>query len=309
MEISEEYKKRVIEAIFEARKNFTGKDPAFSKSLGINNSIYNRIKNGESTKGLLASGKWISIGRKLDVQLYHKVWVTAKTEVFLKIEKDITNCKNNSTALIFVDECGIGKTYSARQVVKTLSNAFYIDCSQAKTKSAFIRSLAKSVGVNSTGNYTEVKEELKYALTNIIRPVIVLDEAGDLEYKAYLELKELWNATEKMCGWYMMGADGLRKKIEQGISSKRVGYKEIFDRFNNKYMFSVPTGIKAKEEFYSLIISEVLIANLPKAAHYRINELVPKILGSDISNPGSLRRTETFITEIKKDYEQSAYPQ
>jgi len=309
MEISQQYKNSVLAAISEARKNFTGKDPAFSKSLGIHNSVYNRIKNGEDTKGLLSPAKWISVGRILDVQLYHQSWVTAKTEVFLKIEKDIINCKNNSTALVMVDECGIGKTYSAKQIVKTLSNAFYVDCSQAKTKQAFIRLLARTVGVDSAGKYNEVKKELKYALTNIIRPIVVLDEAGDLEYTAFLELKELWNATEKICGWYMMGADGLRAKIQRGISNKKVGYKEIFDRFNNKYMFAVPTGIKAKEDFYAIMISEVLFANLPETEHYQINTLVPKILGTDSTELGSLRRTETFVNLIKSSNEQSINPQ
>ncbi len=43
-------------------------------------------------------------------------------------------------------------------------------------------------------------------------PLVVLDEAGDLQYEAFLELKALWNATEMCCGWYMMGADGLRRR-------------------------------------------------------------------------------------------------
>lgn len=318
MEITANFKNRVLNAITEGRQNFTGTDTAFAKMLGINNSVYNRIKNGEDAHGLLSNAKWLNLGRVLDVKLHDKKWTTAKTAVFKKIEKDLVSCKNNSSALIMVDECGIGKSYSARQIVKTMQNAFYVDCSQAKTKQMFIRLLARTVGVDGSGKYVDVKSDLKYAISNIERPVIVLDEAGDLEYTAFLELKELWNATEGACGWYMMGADGLRAKIQRGINNKKVGYREIFDRFNNKFMRTVPAGYEAKKEFYAMMVAEVLMVNLPESLHYQINELVPKILGisnknsnemADSGELGCLRRTETFVNLIKQQNETSANAQ
>lgn len=312
MEISEKYKNRVIKAIFEARQNYTGSDTAFAKTLGINGAVYSRLKNGE-TQQIVSDAKWLSIGRLLDVKLNNKKWNTARTAVYNKVENDILNCKKYATSLVLVDECEIGKTYSARQVVKTLKNAFYVDCSQSKTKQAFIRLLARTVGVDSTGKYNDVKKDLKYALTLLEQPVVVLDEAGDLEYNAFLEVKELWNATEGTCGWYMIGADGLRAKIQRGINCQKVGYREIFSRFNNKFMRVVPTGYNAKEEFYQIMISEVLVANLPEALHYKINELVPKILGvktdkkelADGNELGCLRRAGTFVNLILQDYEKS----
>lgn len=312
MEISKQYKDRVIKAIFHARDNYTGTDSAFAKTIGINNAVFSRIKKGEIEQ-ILSDAKWLSIGRILDVQLKDKKWTTARTAVFTKVENDILNCKNNSTSLVLVDECEIGKTYSARQVVKSLKNAFYVDCSQAKTKQAFIRLLARTVGVDMTGRYNDVKKDLKYALSLMESPVVVLDEAGDLEYNAFLEVKELWNATEGSCGWYMIGADGLRAKIQRGINNQKVGYREIFSRFNNKFMRVVPAGYEAKEQFYKIIIAEVLVANLPEALHYKINDLVPKILGvkkdkkelTEGNELGCLRRAGTFVNLILQDYEKS----
>lgn len=312
MEISKKYKNRVIKAIFEARQNYTGSDMAFAKTLGINGAIFSRLKNGE-TEQIVSDAKWLNIGRILDVKLYDKKWNTARTAVYNKVENDILNCKNNSTSLVLVDECEIGKTYSARQVVKTLKNAFYVDCSQAKAKQAFIRLLARTIGVDSTGKYNEVKKDLKYALTLLEKPVVVLDEAGDLEYNAFLEVKELWNATEGTCGWYMIGADGLKAKIQRGINNHKVGYREIFSRFNNKFMRVVPAGYDAKEEFYKIMVSEVLVANLPEELHYQINELVPKILGIKTDKKelvegnelGCLRRAGTFVNLILQKYEKS----
>lgn len=300
--VTEEYKLRVLSAMDKARENWMNSDAAFAKSLGINNSVYSRIKSGKDLDGLLADSKWLHIGRILDVKVFDKKWITARTEVFNKIENDLKNCQENSTALILVDECGIGKTYCAKQIVKTLKNAFYIDCSQAKTKQQFIRTLARAVGVDSTGRYIDVKKDLKYTISYLERPLIILDEAGDLEYNAFLELKELWNATEGTCGWYMIGADGLRAKIQRGINHKKVGYREIFDRFNNKFMKAVPSGTAPKEEFYAVMIADVLTANLPETEHPQINSLIKKIMGTDSQELGGLRRAETFVNLIKKQH-------
>jgi len=81
-----------------------------------------------------------------------------------------------------------------------------------------------------------------YYLRSIDSPLIVLDEAGDLDYPAFLELKALWNATEQAASYYMMGADGLRVKIERGKERKKVGYAEIFSRFGDGFKKVSPNG-------------------------------------------------------------------
>ena len=69
--------------------------------------------------------------------------------------------------------------------------------------------------------YAERDALLAY-LRTIDTPLVILDEAGDLQYEAFLELKALWNATERCCAWYMMGADGLKEKINRAIEGKKV---------------------------------------------------------------------------------------
>lgn len=95
-------------------------------------------------------------------------------------------------------------------------NGFYIDCSQAKTRIHFVRLLARTLGVDDNGKHYEVKANIKYALSVLEKPLIVLDEGGDLEYSTLMIIKELWNASEGNVGWYMMGADGLKAKMKKG---------------------------------------------------------------------------------------------
>ena len=62
----------------------------------------------------------------------------------------------------------------------------------------------------------------------------------------------LRGAPEGSCGWYMLGADGLRDKISKGIKNKKVGYREIFARYGDKYTTLVPIDRNEKIQFYKI---------------------------------------------------------
>ncbi|GAF05817.1 ATP-binding protein [Saccharicrinis fermentans] len=288
MNISKEFKTKVREAVLANRENYGGSDSDYAKTLGINNSVYSRIKKGEVER-VLSDTTWITIGRELDVKLHESQWKVARTSVYDNIESSLSFCKELSKSMILADDCGIGKTFCARHVVRKMKNAFYVDCSQAKTKQQFIRLLAKTVGVDSRGLYREVKGNLKYYLNLLVKPVVVLDEAGDLDYNAFLELKELWNSTEGSCGWYMIGADGLRAKINRGINNKKVGYAEIFSRFSDEFVQLVPASIADKKAFYSNLIGAVAAANTNDKA--KVNKLIKRCLDKE----ATLRYLETLI--------------
>ncbi|EKT4520533.1 ATP-binding protein [Flavobacterium psychrophilum] len=288
MEITARFQQEVIKAILDGRQNFEGFDKDYAKTLDINYSVYSRLKNGE-TKELIKGPKLITIARKLNVQMFEDTWKSVETTVYIKIKEDLQKCQNHSISIILVDDCGIGKTYSAQRIVKKMTNAFYIDCSQCKTKSHFIRTLAGTVGVRNSGRYIDVKEDLKYYLNNFTKPLIVLDEAGDLEFEAFLELKELSNATVKRCGWYMMGADGLRAKLVRGIRNEKVGFKELFDRYTGTFTQISPSGKDDRTAFYIDLIGSVATANVSNPE--KVNKLVKQCLKKE----SSLRLLETLI--------------
>lgn len=298
LQLPDNFKQRALEALLEARKNYGGSDSAFAKTWNINSSVYSRIKNGEPIEGLLKDSHWLHIGRELGVSTGERQWKMARTEVYDMIEQDILFCKEYAKGRICVDDCGIGKTYSAKYLARTIKNCFYVDASQAKTKQAFVRLIARTIGTESQGRYTQVKAELKYCLKMLPNPVIIIDEAGDLEYMAFLELKELWNATEGACGWYLMGADGLRAKINRGISNKKVGFRELFSRYSERYTTMVPTDRQEKIAFYKNLITQVLTANMANKA--KLNEVVRRCLtADDLGNIGGLRRAESLLHIIQ----------
>lgn len=255
-----EVKQKILAAMTAHRANYSS-DAKHAIVLGINNAQYSRIKNNELTK-VISEPKWISLARVLGVELKeNRPWQIVQTETFNYITTQLESCQNRSISAIFCDIAGIGKTATAKYYAEQNPNAVYVDCSQVKSKQKLIRKIAREFGVDHSGRYADVYEDLVFYVQTIPTPLIILDEAGDLDYSAFLELKALWNATEYSCGWYMMGADGLEEKINRQKDLKKVGYTELFDRYGNGYKKVTPSGKDALREFNLQQIALVSKAN------------------------------------------------
>lgn len=274
--ITKEFKQKITAAIEERLPHYASA-AKMSVALGINGAQLSRIRKGD-TEGVLSDANWISLARKLDVQLIGQTaWQTAKTPVYIHICTQLNDCRERSQSGLLCDVSDCGKTYSARRYAKENRYVAYIDCSQHKSKYQLIRAIAQEFGVGNAGRYADMYADLVFYLKSIPKPLIILDEAGDLSYAAFLELKALWNAVEGFCGWYMMGADGLRQKIDNNIRYKKVGYTEIFSRFGGRYQKITPDGSEASETFRNTQVAMVAKANNPEAD---IKSIVAKAGGS-----------------------------
>ena len=288
--ITEESKKRISEAISAHRSNYPS-DAKHAASLGISSAIYSAVKNGQ-TERVLSEANWITIARKLGVSLRGEIeWKPARTATFDFITSQLELCQAGCISAILCDLPNIGKTFTARHYVKSHKNAIYVDCSQVKSKQKLIRFIAKEYGVSSNGRYADVYDDLVYYLRSIENPLIVLDEAGDLQYEAFLELKALWNATERCCAWYMMGADGLKEKINRAVQCKKVGYTEMLSRFGDRYSKVTPDDGKERGQFLNEQARVVAKVNAPEESD--ISDIMRK-------SGGGLRRVYTEIEKLKR---------
>lgn len=287
--ITEAQKQKILGAIAANRANYPS-DAKHAASLGISTSVYSSIKNGQTEKAL-SDANWIGIARRLGVNLRGEIeWKAAKTPTFDYITAQLEFSQGSGLSAILCDIPNIGKTFTARYYVQTHKNAVYIDCSQVKTKLKLVRKIASEFGVDSKGRYADVYDDLVYYLRSMDTPLIILDEAGDLQYEAFLELKALWNATERSYAWYMMGADGLKEKINRSIECKKVGYTEMLSRYGDRYSKVTPDDGRERETFLRRQAQIVAKVNAPKDAD--IAEIVRK-------TGGGLRRVYTEIEKLK----------
>lgn len=301
--ITTELKKQIVDSLAVSRQNFDGSDAKFAVSLGINTAQYSRIKNGELDR-VISDQVWISLARRQGINISTgKVWNVAKTPVFEFITTQLELCQRQSLSSLICDLADIGKTETAKHYAKTHKNVVYVDCSQVKSKQKMIRYIAKEFGVGHTGKYADVYEDLVFYLKTLTTPLIILDEAGDLQYDAFLEIKALWNAVEGCCGFYMLGADGLKEKMRRAIDHKKVGYTEIFSRFGKKYGsvfvrpdkqkgIFVPMGADEKKQMIEDSAAMIIKANATNDVD--INVVIRQTLGDD--NLPSLRRIRTKLS-------------
>jgi predicted GNAT family acetyltransferase len=293
--ITDEFKIKVVEAIAVSRANFSGSDTRFSVSIGINNSIYSRIKKGE-TDQVLSDAKWISLGRHFNISLNNRAaWQTANTPVFQFITTQLDVCQRQGLSSMLVDLSDIGKTYAAMYYCRNNKNSVYIDCSQVKSKQRLIRAIAQGFGVGSAGRYSEVYQDLVFYLKSLITPQVVLDEAGDLDYTALLEIKALWNATAPFCSFYMMGADGLEARMRNSINYHKVGFSELFSRFGKRYGKVIPSGSDEGGKLLQATATMIIKANAPEGSNHGM--ILRNTMGED-GRP-SLRRIYNELTKNK----------
>ena len=289
MEITKDIKKRILAAMKANRVNYPS-DSKHASSLGISSAVYSQLNQGQ-TERVLSEANWISMARRLGVELRPGMeWKAAKTATFKYIWAQLTACQGSSLSAIMCDMPNIGKTFTAREYVKQHKNAIYVDCSQVKTKRALVRKIAKEFGVSANGTFGDIYEDLVFYIRTVENPLIVLDEAGDLAYEAFLELKALWNATERCCAWYMMGADGLRAKIDRSVDAKKVGYAEMLSRYGDRFCKVTPDAAKERQAF--LIEQARVVAEANAREGVDAGELARK-------TGGALRRVYTEIEKAK----------
>lgn len=291
-ELKSEFKERIVDAIRDYSFKFrTAKAQAIS--LDINPAQFSRILNGETDR-VISDDKWLQIANKYNVpeSPYQFIWQTAKTIVFNEIMEMLDSCQELSISGILCDEADIGKSFVAKYYVSQHQGAVYIDCSKCKNRTAFVRQLAKEFGLDSNIRISEIQKDLcQYINSMRTKPLIILDEAGDLDYPAFLEIKALWNATENKCGWFMMGADGLKFKIDRNRNLQKVGFTEIFSRMGNRYQRITPLAEAERIAFLKQEVAAITIAN---NSRYNPREMW-------LRTHGSLRRVYIEIKREKAD--------
>lgn len=272
--IQQEVKNKIRNAIVTQRAKFQS-DGRMALYLGVTTTMYSRLVN---MSDMVGDSAWMTVARQLEVEIRGvDEWKTVETPVYQYIYAQLTLCQEKSMSGLLCDAADVGKTHTAKAHVRTHGNAVYIDCSQVKTKRDFIRAIAKGFGVEAAHTYSDMYANLICYLQSAKSPLVIVDEAGDLEYPAFLELKALWNATDGCCGWYMMGADGLKAKIERSLESRKVGYAELFSRFGSRYQKITPDGGEALDQFKQHQIAVIAKAN---SGDVDVKKLIAKVGGS-----------------------------
>ncbi|MGB0918655.1 MAG: AAA family ATPase [Flavobacteriales bacterium] len=301
--VTNEFRESVLEELMVRYEIYERTDKMFARKWAIPetsfNSLKTKFKNGlKGYSSLLSEMKWIGLGRALGVYSRTRKWNTAETDVFLAMRQELMFCKEESRSMIFCDDADIGKTETAKVLAATLPETYHIDCSRAKSKGEFLRLIAREIGlpIAKKDRHADIFDTIVYGLSHFDRPLVILDEAGDLSDSAFLEIKALWNATEHSCGWYAMGAEGFAAKLERGFDNKKLGIAEFLRRFGAKISTIVPKDAKTKQQFYRKLITQVLLANMKDEEKPLLDKIVNQCLANHGQDRmGCLTRAENLL--------------
>jgi hypothetical protein len=289
--VSNEFKQQVVSKLMELEKASGQTATRFATTLGIDPARWSRLKKGD-LDGVLSDSRFITIAREQDIQMGNqREWHTVNTATFQYISSLLATCHQESISVLLVDMADIGKTHTAKHYARNNRDAVYMDCSQVKSKQLFLREVARRFGVSNTGRYADVYSDLVFYINTLPNALIILDEAGDLNYGAFLELKALWNATEGNVGWLVMGADGLKAKFNRGIDNKKVGFAELFRRYGSSFRQVSPAGRDQLDGFCRDQVALVAKANLPEGTD------IQKLLKA---SRGSLTNVRNMIQVMKR---------
>lgn len=269
----------------------------FAKSAGFDPADLTNLKGKKwmDNPQLLGQAKWIRLARYVGFTRDEAMeWRSADTYIKGFIFKQLETYQKYQFSGIFCDEAGIGKTHTCKEYAKSTPNAFYMDCSKSRTRNRFIKAICRTLGLDIIGQYDDLLENAIYALGLIHKPIIILDEAGDLDDRAFLELKRIINDLEGNCAFYMIAADGLKAKIERGIACKKVGFTEVFSRFGKK--FSNITDKKKVEQKYPEFLKE-LAYSIIQAQGEKDKVVIKKVIDEVVAS-GSLKDMRVVYRQL-----------
>jgi DNA transposition AAA+ family ATPase len=265
----------------------------YATSIGISSSDFSNIENRKwrANDRLIGVEKWLRIARTVGFEFSERQkWITAPTVTYHTITKQLKACQSESLTNIFCDEAGIGKTYTCRDFAATHRNAFYLNGGSFPNRWRFIRALAQSMGLDPKGKAEEVLEDVIYYLKSLEHPLIIIDEAGDLDNSTYRMLKRLYNELELHCGFYMVGARDLEKRIDASIRLRRNSFEEVFSRFGGRYTHVLPKDREKRQEFMRKEKLSLCHANGLNDQE-KINQL--------LSSPGDLRAVRIQVLKSR----------
>ena len=289
MELTNEIKDKVASILFYEMRRMGVSQAEFARRVALRHgikfdkSVMSQIKMPFGRNySVIKESSWLILARHYQC-LESERWATVDTKAFVSIQMHLKKCQDYGIWQVLCDRAGIGKSYAAREYERDHDNVIYIDCSEYCSKSDFVRHLGGHFGLAKTGSIDKLWRDVTNELLLTCRPLLILDEFGDCAEAVISLMKGLYNKSnagnEMGLGCYFIGADNLKKRLEEGRRMSRRSYAEFWSRFNDRITrLNYDNRKSVFEEELRREIESIVDANLPEELADVRDSIVEKCL-------------------------------
>lgn len=237
--------------------------------ISFDKAAFSQIKK-EDGRNALKDASWLVLAKHFNL-IGDQSWQIAETHTFKTMQTYLESSKKHGLFRVLCDHASYGKTFATRFFVENnKGSVFYVDCSEHTTKNQFIENLASQLGLSKTGTYDKLWKEITDKLLLMEKPLLILDEFGDVQDSVVTLLKSLYNKADRGnyigIGVFHIGADNLRKKLYQSRRKHKPSYAEYWSRFGEDILtlnFENPQNLKQAQQILESDANKILDANLP----------------------------------------------
>jgi DNA transposition AAA+ family ATPase len=279
-----EEKESVLRLLGEKRDRLGLSNAACSRQIGISQGTMSQIVNRNWE--LISTEMWRKVAHWAG---YAPHWQPAETVNFTRIVAAAKRAKRMSDTLCVTQEPGSGKTFALQHAAGHLAGAVYVECKGYSTPREFTKRLMAAMGMEAHGPLAERMDEIANALLRMDRPLVILDEFGELKDDTLRLFKSLYNDTCGYCGFVIAGSPSMKSRIERGVERDTRGYRELWSRMGREYVMLEKIGKKE--------VAEICRANgvePPEAIERIVAESYDRKTGTH-----DLRRTYRLVQNLR----------
>ena len=239
---------QVKKQIVEAAKSYASENGLVQESIadlaGINIGYVNAmwqgnfsIKGKEEGKSTIIKDLYFKkVAKAVGFDYEQRYWGLVETPQYLEIYTELADAKNKGYMKMIIGETGCGKTFTVDKFVKDFpANVYKITVSNLYTIDDIINELCEKVGVNVTrgrvGRLKRVSDKLKNMQLNNQKPVVIIDEAENLQKPALKMMKSLYDSIKNYCSIVLIGTDQLINKLDALSEKNEDGIPQFCRRF------------------------------------------------------------------------------
>lgn len=258
--MTNEYKEQIYQAMlafFEDGNSAAELSKRSTVNAGYISSIRNK-KWDDHAGTPVPEWVFLKIGSTLQVNSN-----TVHLDNYLSVFSFLQECRENSEARIIDGAPGTGKSYTCKQyTIKHAKTTFMVTCAGDLNEKRFMIEMAKSVcgdlySHNQWGlmNRPALRREVTIKLANISNPLLIIDEAENLQDGSYGAIKAIYDELEGRCGFVLVGANDYTGMLEKKSSRwyDRSCVPQVYSRFRAnplKLQAISPDDVKKAIEAY-----------------------------------------------------------